>query len=236
MTSIEAIINRQLRKWELEQRDHADEPEVRPAPEPIVTISRQTGSRGSYFGSRLALKLGYQRLHREAIDAVCKSSGYRRRIIESLDNRFRNGLELAVETILTGQAVDHSDYTRNLCKVVLSMSRLGGVVLMGRGGNFILGPDTGLHIRVVCPEAKRIENLMKYKGLSHDDASREIQTSDENRRHFIQKVFDADIDDPHNYDLVLNTAFIDVEELVETTVTAIHGKMDKLMYLDHDPS
>ena len=231
MTSIETIINRQLLKWELEKKQAGETEQARPRPAPIV---RQTGSRGSYFGSRLALKLDYQRLHREAIDVICKSSGYKRRIIESLDQRFLSGLELMAESIFTGQAVDHSDYTRQLCQVVLSMSQLGGVILMGRGGNFILGPQRGFHIRVVCPKEKRIENLVKYKRFTAEDATGVIDASDNERRQFIKKIFDVDIDDPRQYDLVLNTALIDIEELVDTAVTAIKGKMDKLTYLDHD--
>jgi cytidylate kinase len=234
LTSIEAIINRQLLKWELDKKLAEQEEATRPNPAPIVTISRQTGSRGSYFGSRLAQALGYQRLHRQAIDTICGSSGYRRRIIKSLDEHFRNRLELLVESILTGQAVDHSDYTRHLCQVVLSMSQLGGVVLMGRGGNLVLGPRQGFHIRVVCPKEKRIENLGKYKDYTADESRRMIEASDTNRRQFITKLFNADIDDPHNYDLVVNTALIDIEELVSTTITAIRGKMNKLTYMDHD--
>jgi cytidylate kinase len=235
MTSMESIINRQLLKWELERKSPSEPSRERVTPMPIVTISRETGSRGSYFGSRLAQHLGYQRLHREAIDAICRSSGYRRRVIESLDDAFRSRLELMIESILTGQAVDHSDYSRHLCQVVLSMSRLGGVILMGRGGNFILGPKRGVHIRVVCPKEKRVENLMKYKNLEAGDAVKEIETSDHSRKQFVRSLYGADIDDPHYYDLVINTALVDIEELVDTTVTAVKGKMNKLTFPDHDP-
>ncbi len=234
MTSIEAIINRQLLKWELEKREFEEAKSPREKPAPIVTVSRETGSRGSYFGSRLAQRMGYQRLHREAIDVICRSSGYLKRVVESLDKGFRGQLELMVESIFTGQAVDHSDYTRQLCQVVISMSRLGGVILMGRGGSFILGPQRGFHIRIVCPREKRIENLMKYKELANDEAVKVIDASDRDRRQFVRKLFDADIDDPRQYDMCLNTALVDIEELVDTTVTAIRGKMDKLTYLDHD--
>jgi cytidylate kinase len=235
MTSIEAIINRQLLKWELERRTSESEAPDRPRPLPIVSISRQTGSRGSYFGSRLAQRLGYQRLHREAIDMICKSSGYRKRIIESLDDKFRSRLELLAESIVSGQAVDMADYARHLYQVVLSMSQLGGVVLMGRGGSFILGPQRGFHMRVVCPREKRIENLVKYKQLSAEEAAEAIDKSDVSRRKFVKELFDCNIDDPHNYDLVINSELIDVEEMVETAATAINAKTAKLTYLDHDP-
>ena len=234
MTSIDAIINRQLLRWEL-QRKQADEKKVeQPQPAPIVTISRETGSRGSYFGSRLAMKLGYQRLHREIIDSICESSGYRKRIIESLDDRFRGSLSMMVESFFTGQSVDHSDYHRHLYRVVLSLSHLGGVIVMGRGANFILGPERGFHIRFVCDKEKRVENLMKYKELTQENALEDIEKSDERRKEFIRKLFSSDIDDPHFYDLVLNSTSIDVEELVDTAVTAIRGKMDKLRHHHED--
>ena len=234
MTSIEAIINRQLKRWELEQRAGEHETPAPPRPAPIVTVSRETGSRGSYFGSRLAQRLGYQRLHREVIDAICESSGYRKRIVEALDEKVRTEMEAVVESLFTGQMIDHSDYIRHLARVLLSMAELGGVVVMGRGANFILGPRRGFHIRVVCPREKRIENLIKYKEYSREDAERVITHSDRQRREYVRKLFSADINDPLHYDLVLNSALIDVEEMVATAVTAIDGKMNKLRYLHHD--
>jgi len=235
MTSIEALINRQFLRWEQQHKEREQSPQQPPPPLPIVTVSRQTGSRGSYFASRLAQKLEYQRIHREIIDAICASSGHRKRIIESLDERSRSAIDVLAEAFVTGASVDHSDYRRHLAQVVLSMSRLGGVVLVGRGGNLILGPTRGFHIRVICPREKRITNLMTYKGLSADDAGAAIDKSDDERRRFIRKLNDADIDDPRHYDLVINAANIDVEEMVSAVVEAIRGKMDKLAHPENDP-
>jgi cytidylate kinase len=151
-----------------------------------------------------------------------------------LDGRFRGRLGLLAESIVTGQIVDLTDYARQLCKVVLSMSELGGVVLMGRGGNFILGPKRGFHLRVVCPREKRIENLIKYKKMTADEATITVDRSDEDRRKFVDELFGSDIDDPHQYDMVVNSSLIDVEDMVNTAVIAINAKMSKLTYLDHD--
>lgn len=234
MTSIDAIINRQLLKWELQRKKEVEEASKRPSPPPIVTVSRRRGSRGSYFASRLAETLGYQQLHREVIDTICQSSGYRKRIVESLDDKFRGDLELAVEALFTGQSVDHYDYFRHLSRTVLSMSRLGGIVLVGRGGNFILGPKRGFHIRFVAPKWRRIENLMKYKQMSEQEATRLIESSDRERRELIRKLFSADIDDPDHYDLVINATYLDVEELLDSTMIAIKAKFDKLTHQERD--
>ena len=232
MTSIESIINRQFLLWEKMQEQRKTEPELKPSPPPIVTISRQSGSRGSYFASRLAQKLDYQRIHREIIDSICASSGYRKRIINALDEKYLSQVDTLVEALVTGQAVDHSDFSQHLYQVVLSMSQLGGVVLVGRGGAFILGPRKGFHIRVVAPYERRIENLIAYKNIPEQEAVEYIAQSDSQRSEHIRKLFGADIDDPSKYDLVINTNYLDVEELVGCVMEAIKTKMDKLSHLE----
>ncbi|UCD62897.1 MAG: cytidylate kinase-like family protein [Candidatus Zixiibacteriota bacterium] len=231
MSSIDSIINRQLLKWELQRRQAEGQPAPRPKPPPIVTVSRQTGSRGSYFAARLAEEMGYQLLHREIIDTICETTGYRKRIVESIDNRFRGELELLVESVFTGQTIDHTDYFKHLCQMVLSMSQLGGVILMGRGGNFILGAKRGFHLRFVAPKKQRIGNLVAYRKVTEDEAARLIEKSDSSRREFVRKIFGADIDDPHHYDLVINARYLDVEETLGVVAAAVRAKFDKLTYL-----
>lgn len=234
MPSVETLINRQFLRWERDQAKRAEEAPAKKAPPPIVTVSRQTGSRGSYFASRLAQRLDFQRIHREVIDEICKSSGYRKRIVESLDEHYRSDLELMVESVLTGQGVDHSDYVHHLCQVILAMSRLGGVVLVGRGGSFVLGPRRGLHVRFVAPRERRIRNLVTYKHISAAQAEALIEESDRARAEFVHKVYGGDIDDPRQYDLTINAACIDVEEIVDAVAVAYRGKMDKLAHLEND--
>ncbi|MFZ1685301.1 MAG: cytidylate kinase-like family protein [Candidatus Zixiibacteriota bacterium] len=235
MTSIDAIINRQLMRWELERNRALENPSTpRPPILPIVTISRQTGSRGSYFGSRLAQKLGYQRLHRDVVEAITRESGYFKRVVESLDEHVRSSLDVMVEGFFSGHAVDNADYIRNLSKVVLSMSELGGVILMGRGGNFILGMNRGFHIRFVAPVQSRIENLVKYSQFIERHAAERIKESDQERKEFIKKLFNADIDDPTRYDMVINSERMDVEDLLEVVTFAIRAKMNKLSHMRED--
>jgi len=230
MASIDQIINRQFKQWEMEQKERRERPQPPPPPPRIVTVSREHGSRGAYFASRLAEELQYTLMHREVIDAICKSSGYRKHIVQSLDERYRSDIVMLVESILTGQAVHHTDYARNLCTVVLSMSQLGGVVLVGRAGSFILGPRRGFHIRVVCPPEKRVENLVRYTGVTKEDASAAIERIDAERRDMVRRMFDADIDDPHRYDMIVNSEYIDVEDMVPSAIRAIRGKLEKLSY------
>jgi cytidylate kinase len=228
MTAIDALIDRQLKRWELESRSSEEKPIPEPPSHPVVTISRQTGSRGAYFAELLGERLGYQMLHREVVEAICASSGYRRRIVESLDQRFRGELELMVEAYFSGQTVDYSDYNRHLIQTVLSMSRLGGVVLLGRGGNFIVGPDRAFRMRFVGPKEVRVENLKQYRGLGAKEAAELIQKQDAERKALVHRLFKADIDDPLHYDMIVNVARLDIAKLLEGTITAIRNKFELL--------
>jgi len=228
--SLDTIINRQLHKWESQQKAIREDAHKIIIPVPIITVSRQTGSRGSYLARRLSEELDYQLLHRDIINQICATSGYEKRIIESIDEKYRSDLDLLVETLLTGKTIDHYIYLRSLYKVVLSMSKLGGVILMGRGGNFILGPKRGFHIRVVAPFEKRVENLKTYLMVGQTEAVEKIEQSDMERKQFIKKLFNADIDDAENYDMLINTELIDIEDMVGIIKKAVEAKREKLTH------
>jgi len=217
MGSIEAIIDRQLRKWELEKkmRLSAVANGEKPPDKPIVTISRQRGSGGRHTAGLLAEKLGYDFLHREVIDKICESTGYRRKIIESLDDKARHWIELWFEGIFKGPYVDASDYFKHLYRVIMSIAEHGGVVVVGRCANFIVAADRGFHVRVVCPLSKRIDTLVKYQNFNREDAEREIKEFDRSRAELVRRNFHRDINDPMAYDLIINTGYVDCDHALQ---------------------
>ncbi len=231
MTSIEQIVDRQIRKWELLREKSENGEAERELPPPIITVSRKRGSRGSYLARRLAEELDYQLMHKEIIDHIVNSSGMRRRLIESLDEKYRNQIELWLEGIFRGPYSDSSDYFKHLYRAIITLSRLGGVVVVGRGSNFILTIQTGFHMRVVASSAIREQNLMKYEKLSQEEARRQIEVSDSERRDFIKHNFKRDIDDSEYYDLILSTNYIDIEDAVVFMRKAINAKFTKQKYL-----
>ena len=226
MGSIENIIDRQLRKWELEKkmRREATEKGAEPEIKPIITISRQRGSQGRHIAGLLAEKLGYDFLHREVIDKICESTGYRRMIIESLDDKVRHWIELWFEGIFKGPYVDASDYFKHLYRVIMSIAELGGVVVVGRCANFIVPADRGFHVRVVCSLSKRIETLVRYQDYSPDAAEKEIKEFDRSRAELVRRNFHRDINDPMAYDMILNTTFIDSDRALSLIEEGMRAK------------
>ena len=232
MPSIDRILDRQVGKWETEKsaRVHEHGTHDRPGAtvQPILTVSRQRGSNGTLLAERLAERFGYTLLHRDVIDRICESSGYQRRIVESLDGHARSQLQLWVESVLQGAYVDASDYLKALLEVIYSISQLGGVVVVGRGANFILGHERGFHIRVVAPREARLRNLAEREGLAARDALREIEKSDRERTEWVRKACRRSIDDPLGYDLVINHLSISMESATSLVAAAAQEKFERL--------
>ncbi len=231
MTSIELIIDRQIRRWELQKSledSHSGLARSIHIPKPMITISRQRGSGGTIIAERLAHRFNYTLLHRDIIDRICATSGYKRRIVESLDEHSRSQMELWFESILTGKSIDLSDYARHLLEIIFSISRLGGVIVVGRAANFIIGGNRGFHLRVIASPATRIHNLVERDKLTPEQAKKEIETSDRDRTVFVHKLVGKSIDDPAHYDMVLNMDWVSLETAVNLIANAAMDKFERL--------
>jgi cytidylate kinase len=226
MESTEVLIERQIKRWEVEQKARREQIEngVTPDMKPIVTVSRQKGSQGTYLAEKMAERLGYQLLHKEIIDMISTSSGYRRKIIESLDDKIRSRMDLWVEGMFKGMYIDASDYFRYLYRVIMSISELGGVLVVGRGANFMLKRDQGYNIRVIASRPKRIANLMEFRGMDHDEAEKETRKFDRERSGFVRNNFNRDINDPKAYDVIINTTYLDIERAIEMVEMGMESK------------
>jgi len=227
MTTLENIIDRQIKRWELEKKRREKEQKAQAKellPRPVITVSRERGSRGSYLAKMLAEKLNYQLIHREIINFIAKDSGVRLRLIESLDERIRSEIELWVEGLFRGKYLGKSDYFFYLMKSVLAIAHHGETVIVGRGANFILGLKKGFHLRIVAPVEKRIENLIKYESLTKTEAKKEIELKDKERKDFIRTFFGKDINAPTSYDLILNSANFQIEEALDLMLKAFDFK------------
>ncbi len=237
MSARDKILDRQIRKWELEKAAQAHEREAREKPgallAPVITVSRQRGSGGTVLAEKLAERFGYTLLHRDIIDRIVESSGFKRRIIESLDEHSKSQLQIFFESMLQGAYVDASDYMKQLIEVIYSISQLGGVVVVGRGANFILGPDRGFHIRIGAPRAARVKTLVAREQMSEREALHEVERTDHERAEFMRKMYGRDIDDPLGYDLVINNISISMDSVTSLVAAAAQEKFERIRAAAH---
>lgn len=217
--TIPEIIDDQLHKWQATREEKKTEPSIT-----VITISREAGSAGREIGERVAKELGYDFFAQELIHKVAESAQMRDSVIESLDEKGRSVLEALIFAVTEKQHLWHYDYLNHLIKVIGAIANHGRAVLVGRGAQYILPPDRTLRVRIVAPFEMRVKNLAHALGIPEEESKRRIIRDDADRRAFIRKYFNANIEDTSYYDLVINSWYMGIDASVDSIKTALKLK------------
>lgn len=212
MKSIQQIIEEQVQRW----RVSTLEKQVKPAKRCVISISREPGSGGRIIAAELANKLRFDLFHQEVLHQMAQSANVDTRLVETLDEKGLNLLEETISSVVNEHHLWPDEYLKHLMKVVGVIAEHGCCVLVGRGANFILPKERCLRVRVVAPLQVRVKRVCKEFGLSPEDAKRRVIRTESDRRAFIRKYFYADVADPLNYDLTINTEYLSVADAVES--------------------
>ncbi|WIG58887.1 MAG: Cytidylate kinase [Ktedonobacterales bacterium] len=205
-----------------------------------VTMSREYGSGGGEVAAGVAQRLGWQLIDHEVVARVAEQLGISESDAAARDERDESfvvrflhsmrGIEppaLAVPTLPL--PLDPYAYATALREVVTGAAEAGRVVIVGRAGQVILRERRdALHVRVVTPFAQRIAYVMQREGLDHVAAERRVRLKDQDRRQYMQNMFRCQPDDAHLYDLVLNTAVLDLESCADLICRALERKATRL--------
>lgn len=218
------LIENQIHRWILEQKAAKEaEGRTRPAaPEgplrPIITVSSQIGSGGTELAEMVAVRLGYPLMDHEMIDVVAEESGVDKGVLEALDQHTRSGIEQWVDGVLHNRLVSGEDYVRSLGKALITISRTGSAVVVGRGANFILDGEPGLHVRTVAGFDFRVRRVVRLQGMDREEAGELVARTDKERAGFVERYIHRDITDPEAYDLMLNLERVGLERGVDLVV------------------
>lgn len=113
------------------------------------------------------------------------------------------------------------DYLTHLMQVINTIAEHGRAVIVGRGANFILPPEKRFSVRVTAEMDLRIRNIVRLFHCSRDEARRRIVQRESRRAAFIRQFFQADINDPLCYDMVLNTGTTGIDVAVKAILGAV---------------
>ena len=215
--SIHQIVEEQMQRWQIMRtKKVAKKPDV-----PIITISREPGSGGRVLATKIAEKLGLEVFYQEVLHEIAKRADVSEKLLETLDEKGLNVLEDWISSLVYDRHLWPDEYLQHLMKVIGVIGKHGRAVVVGRGANFILPADKRYAARIVAPQAWRIENVSREFGISKEDARRRVMRTESDRRAFVRKYFNADIADPTNYDLVINSATLSVDSAVNVISAAL---------------
>jgi cytidylate kinase len=117
-----------------------------------------------------------------------------------------------------------TNYVSNLEHVIKKLAESQSIVIRGRGSQFILKDFPGaVHVLIVAPIDVRVKRVMEKLKIHEEDARKEMARVDDGSREFVKRYFGADIADPINYDIVINTNHLGIENAASIIVGAIHS-------------
>lgn len=200
----------------------------------IITIRGQLGSLAPEIGQLVARRMGVAYVDREALEATARALRADPEEVESKEMpaaRLRDRIIQALATAnpyttsqgayIAAWAVPLNDvrYKDALVSVIRSLADSAPIVIRGRGSQFILrGDPRTFHVLVVAPLELRVTRVSAAQRLAPDSARQEIERFDGSRRAFIRRYFDAELEDPVNHDLTINTNRLSVDEAADVVL------------------
>lgn len=187
----------------------------------LLTISREFGSGGREIGQTISRELGYRYIDRSKILENIRQAGQKW-------EKWSKTLDEHCPTVWEKYDWSFKGFAALLQSVILQEALNNNVVIMGRGGNFLLKDiPYALRVLVVAPIEKRIERIMEREQVDNDTARWLIEKTDRERSSFIHLLYDSHWDDPAEYDRVFDTGTASLDEIAAMVRNALSDK-DKL--------
>jgi len=232
---IECLIKAQLTELRAIKKVRAGAKPKRQKSDPIVvTISRGYGAMGNEISHLLADALELRCCDCFILQEVARRANVDQALVKVLDehvsvinSHYSDHDDHWWNRLINRYSFTHEDYQEYLAKTILSISLHGGVII-GRGANFILGPERAFRVRVIGSLDKCSNRVADRENISIEQATEKVHDIDYERAEYIRKLYDADINDPSYFDLVINTDRFNRIQIVELILEAMQRAGYKL--------
>ena len=202
-----------------------------------ITISRQYGSGGRKVALRLSEILGWTLFDKKLLMQVASEVGlsaeevvdfteYDYKVKTIWDRLFSGGVVRDptgsyTQHIITHEQMDQESSVRFVNRAILAAYEQGNVIIVGRGGQVLLGDKYDvLHVRVQASMDIRKTRLQAYEDIHTDDTEAIALERDKAASHYMKRFFNVDWDDPALYHLVINSQKLDTDTIAELIANA----------------
>lgn len=193
----------------------------------IITISRQFGAGGRTLSRMISKKLDYLYLDEAIIEEIAKKARVSKESVKSMERTAGGKLSKFFSIMLNQEYIDRllgeergymdeALYFKLLREIILDLSSKGNVIIMGRGGQYILGDHKeAIHIYLVSDMQHKIEFMQRFYKVGAAKAKQMIDGGEKMRINFYSKFGKKNYDDPMLYDLVINRNKVSVEGTID---------------------
>ncbi|MBI4776610.1 MAG: cytidylate kinase-like family protein [Deltaproteobacteria bacterium] len=200
----------------------------------VITISRQFGAGGRDLGERLAKRIGYRLVDEDMLEQVASKAKVSPEGVLSFEKSGGSKLMKFLDSLISKKFIDRvlseergyidaDRYVGVVREVILELHKQGDVIILGRGGQYILQnqPNT-LHVLLVADRKHREQFLIEKYRVTERVAAQAIAREDRQRTLFLNCFSTENHDAPLLYDLVINTGRLGMSKTEELIVKLLN--------------
>jgi cytidylate kinase len=197
-------------------------------PDPSIVITRETGA-----GALTVAELLEEKLSHDGRDGkwtifdrnLAQEILTEKNLSPELEKWLAEDTGLPVENIIAEMlGIRPTNWTliQQTTRAVLRLVRSGRAIIVGRGAEVITSRlSFVIRVRLVAPLNKRVRHAAEFYHLTREKAAEYVEKSDQGRRSYLRQYFNADPDNPHLYDMILNTGTMSFEQVVHFIAEAV---------------
>jgi cytidylate kinase len=219
-------LEEERRQWQAERRAAAElaAPLILSPPAFTIALSREAGTNAPAIARAVGDRLGWPVYDRELLPLVAAEMGLTGRDLAAVDEKRPRRVHEFLATFASPPAVSDSAFAQHLFDTLLSLAAHGNCVIVGRGAAQVLPAAATLRVRLIAPEAERVEAIRCRFGIPRAEAARWVEKTDRERTRFVLDHFFKDPTDLHQYDLVLHALRFSVAECAGLIVEALRDR------------
>jgi len=180
----------------------------------IITISHQMGAGGSEVGIGVAQRLGYRYVDQELLQDAVRRYGLAEEKLSHLDE--------SKPSLFERFDAETRHYITILQTTLLEFAEVDNVVLMGRGGQWLLrGIPHVLRVRLIAPFEHRVRQWVRRtveltgETPNQRAAADFVRRDDSEKKGRMRYLYEVDVDDPTLYDIIVNSEKLPYDAAVE---------------------
>jgi cytidylate kinase len=200
---------------------------------PVITISRQLGSRGDQVADLICDQMGYCRVDKDVLMRMAAESGLDVEALDALEREFTKRPKFVSQDMTSLYRKQRSAFEKDLViteeayaeflrGAIEQVAREGDAVIVGRGSQMILADWPGaLHVLLYSSQEVRVRRVMERYGVDEATAQRTLEASDEHRRQYIRYMHNnANWERVQYYHLSINTGKVCPEVAAKLIIEA----------------
>ena len=179
----------------------------------LITISRDSYSKGKEIAQKVAGRLGCKCIGRQVILDAANAFGVTERSVE----RAVHDAPSALESLFNRKERHLAEFGSAFYRIMAQ----GDVVYHGLAGHmFLKNVPQVLKVRIVADFEDRVREEMNRDDVARHIAEQRLRDDDRERCHWAKRLYGVDNHDPKLYDLCLNLHTMSVDDAVEAILDA----------------